>query len=349
METTGQSTNDEPSAMSVSSPSSSHNEESMINGDTSSFGETSDGQNKSKRIIRQQFTLKQRMDMYAFCVLELELNQGKVSICKQQKAIQKVLNAKRKSEQQQQIKHEPINANGSGDINGQVNEANNGSEQSAQQLNPPNTDGQSLATGSHIDQSSGSNSASNNADKSVHSNPLSHLITNRTLDDMVRELDLKTFSDWQQTQVLTSHILRDVQNRFAKYYPDIEPPSRTTIKHIFEKAVKHGTVENIKNPRKAAKIPHGSEIEELLVNEPQLSLRQLAQRLKVSTGTIARRCKMLGLTPDSVTIKHAQLNAAKREKQRKELDQRLRANAAANLAKYATPTPRMPRGRQPRN
>lgn len=130
----------------------------------------------------------------------------------------------------------------------------------------------------------------------------------------------KCYSDYQKTQVLTSSMLRDVQKRFSKYYPDSAIPSRTTIKHVFEKCVSHGTVENIRTPRKATKLPQGDQIEHLLIHEPQLSLRQLAQKLNVSTGTVSRRCRALGLVPESVTIKHQQLATARRQKQLKQLE-----------------------------
>lgn len=92
------------------------------------------------------------------------------------------------------------------------------------------------------------------------------------------------------------------------------------MKKAFEKCVTHGTVENIKTPRKVTKIPQGDEIEHLLIHDPQLSLRQLAQKLNVSTGTVSRRCKALGLVPESVTIKHQQLATARRQKQIKQLE-----------------------------
>lgn len=147
-------------------------------------------------------------------------------------------------------------------------------------------------------------------------------VEGKTLLQLQQEVAMtrRCYSDYQRTQVLTSSMLRDVQKRFAKYYPDSAIPSRTTVKHVFEKCVAHGTVENMRTPRKATKLPQGDEIEHLLIHEPQLSLRQLAQRLNVSTGTISRRCKALGLMPESVTIKHQQLASARRQKQIKQLE-----------------------------
>lgn len=202
---------------------------------------------------RQQFTNKQRIDMYAFCVLELEMHSNKVSIKKQQQAIQKVLYEEQKGDQQRQQQPQD---------------------------------------------------------------------EEKTLLQLQQEVAMsrKCYSDYQKTQVLTSSMLRDVQKRFAKYHPDSAIPSRTTIKHVFEKCVAHGTVENIKTPRKATKLPQGDQIEHLLIHEPQLSLRQLAQKLNVSTGTVSRRCKALGLVPESVTIKHQQLATARRQKQLKQLE-----------------------------
>lgn len=138
----------------------------------------------------------------------------------------------------------------------------------------------------------------------------------QTLEQLQKEFtsNMRCYSDYQRAQVLTSSMLRNVQVRFAKYYPYSVIPSRTTIKHVFEKCVAHGIVDNIKNPRKPSKIPHGDEIEQLLECEPTLSLRQLAARLNVSVGTISRRCKALGVIPESVTIKHQQLAIARRQK-----------------------------------
>ena len=207
---------------------------------------------------RQQFSNKQRMDMYAFCVLELEMHSNKVSIKKQQQAIQKVLNGD--------------------DIEG------------------------------------------------------------KTLLQLQQEVAMtrKCYSDYQKTQVLTSSMLRDVQKRFAKYYPDAAIPSRSTIKHVFEKCVAHGTVENIRTPRKATKIPQGDEIEYLLIHEPQLSLRQLAQKLNVSTGTVSRRCKALGLIPESVTIKHQQMATARRQKQIKQLESQAKGTGDTSASEMVT-------------
>lgn len=220
---------------------------------------------------RQQFSAKQRMDLYAFCVLELEMFSNKVSIKKQQQAIEKVLNEERK-------------------LRTQITRYdNNEPQQSAVEINIIN------------------NSNNNNNSKSNSINN-SEQLGNKSLSELKLEIEsrYKCYSDHQKTQVLTSSMLRDVQRRFARYYIDSPIPSRTTIKHVFEKCVAYGSVENIKTPRKPSKATHRDELEHLLVTQPKLSLRQIAQKLNVSTGTVSRRCKALGLMPESVTKRKLQ-------------------------------------------
>jgi len=300
------------------------------------------GGNSSKDAKRQQFTNKQRMDMYAFCVLELEMHSNKVSIKKQQQAIQKVLSEQQREGQQ---------ANEQQDSSQQQREAQliqtdsqlTLPQNQPQQLNPPpqQLPPQSLAASpsafstqiSHqlqqqqllVHQTNGEHSHQNNTDCNLSGSE------GKTLLQLQQEVAMtrKCYSDYQKTQVLTSSMLRDVQGRFAKYYPDSAIPSRSTIKHVFEKCIAHGTVENIRTPRKATKIPQGDEIEYLLIHEPQLSLRQMAQKLNVSTGTVSRRCKALGLVPESVTIKHQQLATARRQKQIK-LENQSKATTSAS-------------------
>lgn len=267
----------------------------------------------SKDAKRQQFSNKQRMDMYAFCVLELEMHSNKVSIKKQQQAIQKVLYEQQKEDQKNQQQ----------DLSQQQNQPPPPpqlQQQEQQQIQqPPPTIQQTLP-------------ALTQQQQPIHQNGEAFQLNDtncnqsgaegKTLLQLQQEVAMtrKCYSDYQKTQVLTSSMLRDVQKRFAKYYPNSAIPSRTTIKHVFEKCVSHGTVENIRTPRKATKLPQGDEIEYLLIHEPQLSLRQLAQKLNVSTGTVSRRCKALGLVPESVTIKHQQLATARRQKQIKQLE-----------------------------
>lgn len=312
-----------------------------------------DRKNSSKR---QQFTTKQRIDIYAFCVLELELNGNKVSAKKQQQAIEKVFNNNNKLNNQNQKSSQSGNSryknndeanpnlkNGESDLttmNITSIHANNTTlykqEQISDQLISQETiepDFDSMITEkiqvNNASVSQLSQTSNTNIDITNHTN---HDIS--TSDIGVRTIDgsnnkpktlsqlqseawsnRECYSDIQRTQVLTSSMLREVQKRFAKYYPKSAIPSRTTIKHVFSKCVSHGTVENIKNPRKSTKIVQGDEIEHLLLSKPHLSLRQMAQKLNVSTGTISRRCKALGLVPDSVAIKHQHLAIARREKQ----------------------------------
>lgn len=315
--------------------------------------------------------------MYAFCVLELETN-SKVSIKKQQQAIQKVLDEQQRSSignttttnnnhSSNNNSTRYINSNNGEQVvvvDGHLN--NHDHQQHHQQsgmviMAPPQTTSNSNNQLSyqhansnnhhhnhnhHQQQSqqfqqldtqiplySNGESSSNqqnlngtsdggNVNGALVNNNASESPAKMTLAQLEQEVapTRKCYTDFQKSQVLTSAMLRDVQKRFAKYYPCSAIPSRTTIKHVFEKCVAHGTVENIKTPRKVTKIPQGDEIEYLLIHEPQLSLRQMAQKLNVSTGTVSRRCKALGLIPESVTIKHQQLATAKRQKQIKQLE-----------------------------
>lgn len=239
--------------------------------------------------------------MYAFCVLELEMHSNKVSIKKQQQAIQKVLNEQQREDQISNNSHRQALEPQLAHYHSGVADAAKNNEQSSQNHV------------THDDINSRGNQNGRTEENGIES---------KTLLQLQKEVALKRkcYSDYQKTQVLTSSMLRDVQKRFSNYYPDSAIPSRTTIKHVFAKCVAHGTVENIKTPRKSTKIPQGDEIEHLLIHKPHLSLRQLAQRLNVSTGTISRRCKALGLIPYSVTIKHQQLATARRQKQIKQLE-----------------------------
>lgn len=289
---------------------------------------TSNETNGSKR---QQFTNKQRMDMYAFCVLELEMHSNKVSIKKQQQAIQKVLSEQKKdgdprnlqqyppseapptySLQKDQNHQHPNNRQGLEQQEQQQHHAQNHHQEQQHQLQLQQPQEQLNNQVQQQQQNQEQNDTNCNQ----------NLVEGKTLLQLQQEVAMtrKCYSDYQKTQVLTSSMLRDVQKRFAKYYPDSAIPSRTTIKHVFEKCVAHGTVENIKTPRKTTKLPQGDEIEYLLIHEPQLSLRQLAQKLNVSTGTVSRRCKALKLMPESVTLKHQQLATARRQKQIKQLE-----------------------------
>lgn len=298
-------------------------------------GNSSNGNVRQNEAKRQQFTNKQRMDMYAFCVLELEMHSNKVSIKKQQQAIQKVLDEQQQRQRTQQQKIQ--------DSHQEVVQIDLGphiQSQEQQQLHPHQPDLQPLQAVQHqilppqtqelpsviinsVPQQSQADLVQQNgmAGDTTQQNETCNLtgVEGKTLLQLQQEVAMtrKCYSDFQKTQVLTSSMLREVQQRFAKYYPDSAIPSRTTIKHVFEKCVAFGTVENIKTPRKVTKLPQGDEIEYLLIHEPQLSLRQLAQKLNVSTGTVSRRCKALGLVPESVTIKHQQLATARRQKQMK--------------------------------
>lgn len=311
--------------------------------------------------------------MYAFCVLELEMHSNKVSIKKQQQAIQKVLSEQQKDgeemgsggdgvrglvnkSQLQLLDQSETNETNGNDFNhprlcndnndtGNNNPSNSltsvqlcpsSSLQTTTLTNGTGTQPPTIASpqqrtnqnlqivphhsangDTRLDPITADERDNNSTDDCNQSG-----VEGKTLLQLQQEVAMsrKCYSDYQKTQVLTSSMLRDVQKRFAKYYPDSAIPSRTTIKHVFEKCVAHGTVENIKTPRKATKIPQGDEIEYLLIKEPQLSLRQLAQKLNVSTGTVSRRCKALGLIPESVTIKHQQMASARRQKQMKQLE-----------------------------
>lgn len=340
-----------------------------------------------KGIKKNQYTAKQRMDMYAFCVLEQELYGGRASIKKQQMAIQHGLgqthpgspksknNANASqiptlalmssgcsnnhhhnhqnngqimiSNQQQQTARTPItyvSSNVSSTITVPPVSQTNSQDQVHQQQGPntlnnePNNTLTAQATTLQTDsqgrrllvlmpvQKQGTQVQSPSMAMSPNKQQIQVATTSgdtgvcnsgvkKTLDEMRNEFKYTCYSDHQKFHVLTAHMLRNVQQRFAHYYPNSTPPSRTTIKHVYEKCVQHGTVENIKRGRKPIKISQGNEISELLMQEPQLSLRQLAKKLNVSTGTVSRRCKALGLIPDSVTTKHQQLAIARRQKQ----------------------------------
>lgn len=336
------------------------------NGGTSNTSISNNNNSSSHRETkRQQFNSKQRMDMYAFCVLELEMHSNKVSIKKQQQAIQKVLYEQQQQQQQrgclgiQQLQqhHQPMDS-----IDQQPNppclpaqpldsvqldlqqphQSQIQSQPFEQSLNQPDqvpstssSQQQQLVViqSQHMNNHQSVLSNGNGEQSSLHndSNASSNQsgVEGKTLLQLQQEVAMtrRCYSDYQRTQVLTSSMLREVQKRFAKYYPDSAIPSRTTVKHVFEKCVAHGTVENMRTPRKATKLPQGDKIEYLLIHEPQLSLRQLAQRLNVSTGTISRRCKALGLMPESVTIKHQQLASARRQKQIKQLESQSKMQA----------------------
>lgn len=290
---------------------------------------------------RNQYTLKQRMDMYAFCVLEMEMNGDKVSIKKQQQAIKKVVLIKMKQQQLQQQSANGVTQNGQ-IVNGEQHaiaqqqvsskqpEIQQGDQQQHPQprTNPHNGPGNVGGSMSRLHDHSYLGAPLNN-NLVAQQQPQTPDDISKSLLEMKQELSYENYSDFQRMQPLTTQMLREVQRRFARYYPDTPPPSRTTIKHVFEKCVKHGTVENIRTRRKATKIPQGDEITNLLMQEPQLSLRQMARRLNVSTGTVSRRCKALGLVPDSVTTKHQQLAIAKRQKQMKLIEREQKPNSKA--------------------
>lgn len=282
---------------------------------------------------RQQFTNKQRMDMYAFCVLELEMHSNKVSIKKQQQAIQKVLSEQKKDgDLRNSQQYPPTQASPTyslqKDQDGDQNLSNQQGQQQGQQLQPHSQDQNQNQLLQQHQQHQTQEQHNQVQQEQDDTNCNQNLVEGKTLLQLQQEVAMtrKCYSDYQKTQVLTSSMLRDVQRRFAKYYPDSAIPSRTTIKHVFEKCVAHGTVENIKTPRKTTKLPQGDEIEYLLIHEPQLSLRQLAQKLNVSTGTVSRRCKALKLMPESVTLKHQQLATARRQKQIKQLETQSRSS-----------------------
>ena len=319
--------------------------------------------NNGRDTKRQQFSNKQRMDMYAFCVLELEMHSNRVSIKKQQLAIQKVLSGQQKganttstrqqqAQQSEQNHHHQLqqldlgvlNANQLADnslVLHNMQQANNSLDQlgtasshstsqndQQQQVNQAQQNGQVVVV---VEQRPEHNERQDNQNDCLSLSIESGADeSGKTLLQLQQEVAMtrKCYSDYQRTQVLTSSMLRDVQIRFAKYYPNSAIPSRTTIKHVFEKCVAHGTVENIKTQRKATRIPQADEINRLLITEPQLSLRQLAQKMNVSTGTISRRCKALGVIPESVTLKHQQLATARRQRQMKELKSQSKAAAA---------------------
>lgn len=303
------------------------------------------------KVKKEQFTSKQRLDMYAFCVLELEIHGNTVSVKKRQQAIKRLLSQGQLKQENQETRKvgqpeggtssQTTSANSTATATIAQNDSNNTVTETA-----PNT----TTTNNSVTVTSPISSQSILCKHPVINQPGAKIVVltedmarqlkergaivqrideadvqvltddEKTLEQLQMEIssNLKCYSDYQRTQVLTSGMLKNVQKRFAKYYPNSAVPSRTTIKHVFEKCVAHGTVDNIKNPRKPSKITKGCEIEQLLEKEPNLSLRQLAARLSVSVGTISRRCKALGLTPESVTIKHQQLAIARRQKQIKQ-------------------------------
>lgn len=311
---------------------------------------------------RQQvhYTTKQRIDIYAFCVLELELISSKHSW---QQAIQKALISNPMSKQlkrgrpkkfnpemilnnspdkqmktvslltkpiDKQVVQDQVNCRAqqqSGDpksdsmIEGKINDIPGSNINT--QVNASSLINQNLKTNtSNIVMIKDSNDAAPKAylivkklDSSSNNEPNINSLEPKSV--LKPGTNARTYSDFQKNQVLSSSILGEVQARFAKYYPDSPIPTRTTIKHVFSKCVSHGTVENLKNPRKCTKITKKDELEELLINEPHLSLRQLAQKLNCSKGTISRRCKDLGLVLQTVTLKHQQLAISKNQKQMK--------------------------------
>jgi DNA-directed RNA polymerase specialized sigma24 family protein len=338
------------------------------------------GSTSSKHDTRkQQFTTKQRMDMYAFCVLELELHGNTVSIKKQQQAIQKALKndgrqIKPKSQQtttnslsnnneitgsvtvkdthqceQQQMytgnnhtsqanipmnNHQAIHDQVCTPANGQIATSESFPHQQHvhDHTDNPSSTTTTLMHNHSIDSSQQQNNA--NVQGVAHNGNNDSVISREEADEKKTLLQLqeeiaktqRCYSDYQRTQVLTSSMLREVQRRFAKYYPDTPCPSRTTIKHVFMKCVENGTVENVKNPRKPTKIPNGDQIEQFLIQEPQMSLREMAKKLNVSTGTVSRRCRALGIVPESVTLKHQQMAMAKRQKQMKQLTSKTKSS-----------------------
>jgi len=335
------------------SPAPPTDETTDHNGDiTTAETEANDANNATKKKCdkKHQYTVKQRMDMYAFCVLEMETNGNKVSIKKQQQAVQKVIQSK--LEQLKQQNASGIASTGQGTSEG---EQASKTQQRQQSISNPNTElqpdqQQTQSNSNNVagnvrgviiisrlqDHNYGASSQNNAAARNA---PNTSEDLNKSLMDMEIELTYCNYSDFQKTQVLTAQMLRGVQRRFSKYYPECPPPSRTTIKHVFEKCVEHGTVDNIRRRRKAVKIPQGDEITNLLVQEPQLSLRQMARRLNVSTGTVSRRCKALGLVPNSVTAKHHQLAMAKRQRQLKQIEDELKSIAQAKNSSSSGPQP----------
>lgn len=320
------------------------------------------------RARKEQFTSKQRLDMYAFCVLELEVHGNTVSIKKRQQAIKRALSrSQMKVEKETPADMEP-NESDNNDPGTTTSTTTTTTTTTTKTTTTPTSTAITGTAAPITNQTQATCSTSNTTaltgnpvpsptkkpiiylGQSIIKQPGAQIVVltkdmarqlqeqgalvqridggdmpaltddEKTLEQLQQEIssNLRCYSDYQRTQVLTSGMLKNVQMRFARYYPHSVVPSRTTIKHVFEKCVAHGTVDNIKNPRKPSKITQGSEIEQLLEQNPQLSLRQLAVRLNVSVGTISRRCKALGLIPESVTIKHQQLAIARRQKQIKQ-------------------------------
>jgi hypothetical protein len=320
-----------------------------------SFDSNHDSSTDRHEAKKLQFTTKQRMDMYAFCVLELELHGNTVSIKKQQQAIQKALK-KENGQADKSVICLPAGSsttNSNGIVARNEHQSDHHEQQQQQQemssnhstchnpTNMPNSQSEKLNSSPQSKPETNaqhSNSLSlQQQQQSVTGQSGSGLVVYRGKDRLfiaakdVEAADKKTllqlqeeisktqrcYSDYQKTQVLTTQMLREVQRRFALYYPDTHCPSRTTIKSVFLKCVANGTVENVKNPRKPTKIPNGDQIEQFLTEEPQMSLREMAKKLNVSTGTVSRRCRALGIIPESVTLKHQQMAMAKRQKQLK--------------------------------
>lgn len=333
---------------------------------------------------KQQFNTKQRMDMYAFCVLELELHGNTVSIKKKQQAIQKALK-KDGGNDASPNKDSLANPQGSGGV--VVGQPNRHHHQPVQVIQKPQLAIENYAGESQHDMNTSSYTMPpnnppdslnpfttqlgllspqqhqqhpqeqmqqlpdedpsysielpQNGQPSNHHGPtsmevpvcngvdlsnFSAISDEKTLLQLQQEIAVnqRCYSDHQKTQVLTSSMLRDVQKRFAKYYPDTPTPSRTTIKHVFWKCIENGTVENVRNPRKPKKIPNGDQIQDFLLHEPQMSLRQMAKKMNVSTGTVSRRCKALGIIPESVTLKQQQMATARRQKQIKQRENKMK-------------------------
>lgn len=334
----------------------------------SNHGSTRDTKQDAQK---HQFTMKQRMDMYAFCVLELELHGNTVSIKKQEQAIQRALKRKGALGKSATCSAQLTNNSSSVSNGTRVNVPNEHHHQSQHgqpqmnvgdshpspqqeicntqptshntntpndqsehqfgsfpqhhqlQSNPPSATSSALMQQTHApshEQQQPTESMGVGGDNNLMTTTNGEAAEKKTFLELKEEFakTQRCYSDYQKTQVLTTNMLREVQRRFAKYYPDTHCPSRTTIKHVFMKCVENGTVENVKNPRKPTKIPNGDEIEQFLLHEPQMSLREMAKKLNVSTGTVSRRCRALGIVPESVTLKHQQMAVAKRQKHMKQ-------------------------------
>lgn len=329
--------------------------------------------NRSTEAKKQQFTVKQRMDMYAFCVLELETRGDRVSVRKRLQAIKRALATDK--ELRKIISEEPTSTESTNAGGNQVEGPSTSNDQAAPNLPAPIgeshlpgeaetetvvADNQSVIVNTNNEehqlqqQQQQSSDIASNGVPGPKQRPGGHKIVNGqlvlTLPELTPDLSHLTpeeilfngegeellklqnailygggYSAYQKTLVLTAELLRSVQIRFSKYYPNDTVPSKSTIKHTFQKCLSQGCVENIKNPRRKVKIPEGGEVEYLVLHEPQLSLRQMAQKLNVSVGTVARRCKTLGLMPESVALKHQQMAVARRQKQVKENKRKVRS------------------------